>query len=239
MFSPYCVRTMAMIRLIVKPFVEHFIKITSTGLGNLPSYGPFVLVSNHRSDLDPLVIGSVIPRYVAWIADAFLFNIPVVNNLLRNLGAIPISTRRQEQLRAFRRSREVLRAGHPVGIFPEGHDTIVRGGARALGSFHAGFAELAAANRAPVLPVTVIPIEEEVRPLAIPTALKNWLRLPEDVARAHDRLVYRRVHVEIGQPIDTCAYSGGLCGKAAKTDVSHLVARTRLAIGKSFSHPMA
>jgi len=239
MFSPYCVRSMALIRLVIKPIFERFVKITSAGLGNLPQSGPFVLVSNHRSDLDPLVIGSVVPRYVAWVADAFLFNIPVMSGILRHLGAIPISARRQEQLRAFRRSREVLRAGHPVGIFPEGHDTIVRGGDRALGSFHAGFAELAVANRAPVLPVTVIPVEEELRPLAIPAVLKNWLHLPEDVAQAHDRLVYRRVHVEIGRRIDTSAYYGGVCGKAARADITDLIIQTRLAIGESFSHPVA
>lgn len=233
MFSPYCMKSMAFARMLLKPVVERYVNISSSGIENIPRSGPFVLVSNHRSDLDPLIIGSVVPRYVAWIADAFLFNIPFVSAFLRQLGVIPISKQRGEQLGAFRRSREVLRAGQPVGIFPEGHDTIV-GGARRLGRFHRGFAELAALSHTPVLPVTVIPLEEEVRPLRVPDFLRAWLKLPEDVAQIRNRLQYRRVHVEIGRRIDTTAYAGGLCGKAPRADLSRLVSDTRVAIGDTY-----
>lgn len=226
--------SMALVKMVLKPFVDHFVKISSAGLENIPRRGPFVLVSNHRSDLDPLIIGSVVPRYVAWIADSFLFNIPFVSQLLKQLGAIPISAQRREQLRAFRRSNEILRAGQPVGIFPEGHNSIVRGAGRALGKFQGGFAELAVTHGTPVLPVTVVPIEEEIRPLKIPRFLTEWLKLPADVAATRQRLVYHRVHVQIGRRIDTARYSGGLCGKAAKGDLARLVSDTRIAIGETF-----
>jgi 1-acyl-sn-glycerol-3-phosphate acyltransferase len=233
MFNPFCMRTMAFARTLLKPLVDHLIKISVSGIENIPRRGPFVLVSNHRSDLDPVIIASVVPRYVAWIADAFLFNIPFISNVLRQLGVIPISGQRREQLKAFRRSREILNAGQPVGIFPEGHDSIVHGSGLKLGRFHSGFAELAVKNHTPVLPVTVIPLEEAIQPLEIPSFIKDGLRLPDDVALTQQRVVYSRVHVEIGKRIDTSAYSGGLCGKAYKADVSGLVSRTRVAIGET------
>ena len=226
-------RSMAFARTLLKPLVDHLIQISVSGIENIPRRGPFVLVSNHRSDLDPIIIASVVPRYVAWIADAFLFNIPFVSTVLRQLGAIPISNRRREQLYAFRRSREILRAGQPVGIFPEGHDSIVRGAQLKLGRFHSGFAELAVQGQVPVLPVTVIPLEEDARQIRIPELIKDWLRLPPDVAATRQRIVYSRVHVEIGRRIDTSAYAGGLCAKARKTGLSALVSRTRLAIGRT------
>jgi 1-acyl-sn-glycerol-3-phosphate acyltransferase len=226
MVSPYCMRSMALAKMVLKPVIDHFVKISSAGLENIPRRGPFVLASNHRSDLDPLIIGSVVPRYVAWIADSFLFKIPFVGNILQQLGTIPISTCRREQLHAFRRSHEILRAGQPIGIFPEGHDTIVRGSERILGKFQGGFAELAIRHGIPVLPVTIVPIEEESHPIQIPWFLKDWLQLPEDVAQTRQRLIYRRVHVEIGRRIDTTGYSRGTA--------TRLVANTRITIGETF-----
>lgn len=224
----YCMRSTALLRPLLKPIIGRFIKISVSGIENIPRRGSFVLVSNHRSYLDPLVIGSVVPRYVAWIADSFLFNIPFVSLALRQLGTIPISTCPREQLRAFRRSREILRAGHAVGIFPEGHDTIVQGSCLKLGRFHAGFAELAVANKTPVLPVTLIPVEEIIHPFTVPDFLKTWLRLPADVAGTSRRLVYRKVHVEIGRRIDTADYPD------IHSDLPRLVSDTRIAIGDTF-----
>lgn len=233
MFSPFCMRSMAFARTLLKPLVDRLIKISVSGIENIPRRGPFVLVSNHRSDLDPVIIASVVPRYIAWVADAFLFNIPLVGTVLHQLGAIPISSRRREQLHAFRRSREILGAGQPVGIFPEGHDSIVRGARLKLGRFHSGFAELALQGHVPVLPVTVIPLEENARQIQIPDFVKAWLHLPQDVAATRQRIVYSRVHVEIGRRIETSPYAGGLCGKARKTGLFELVSRTRIAIGKT------
>lgn len=224
----YCVHSMALVKLMLRPVVDRLMKISVSGIEYIPRRGPFVLVSNHRSDLDALVIGSVVPRYVAWIADAFLFAIPFVSLILRQLGAIPISAGRREQLRAFRRSREILRAGHAVGIFPEGHDTIVHGSGPKLGRFHGGFAELAVANRTPVLPVTLIPVEEEIQPFNIPEFLKDWLKLPADVAGTCQRLVYRRVHVEIGRCIETADYAD------MRGEKVRLISDTRMMIGETY-----
>lgn len=226
----YCMRSMALVKFLIRPVIDRLMKISVSGIENIPRRGAFVLVSNHRSDLDALVIGSVVPRYVAWIADAFLFSIPLVNLILRQLGAIPISPGRREQLCAFRRSREILRAGHAVGIFPEGHDTIVHGSGPKLGKFHGGFAELAVANRTPVLPVTLIPVEEVIQPFNVPDFLKDWLKLPGDVAGTCQRLVYRRVHVEIGRRIEVADYAD------LRTDKARLISDTRMMIGETYRH---
>lgn len=240
MFSPYCSRTMALLKMLLGPVVGKFVKISAEGLENIPRRGPFVLVSNHRSFMDPIVITAVLPRYVAWVADAFLLNAPLIGSLLHRIGVIPISQERRDQLRAFRQSREIFRAGHAVGIFPEGHDSIVTANHTKVGRFHAGFAELALTNAVPVLPLTVLPVEERAHILTIPRYLRQLLRLPADVTAEQISLTYSKVHIEIGKHIDISPYMTAepIRHRTRNSGVSRLVMHTRLQIGETFRRSM-
>lgn len=195
------------IRNVLKPVFDLFVDIKTTGKENIPVDGPFILVSNHRSDMDPWVLTSAFPRYISWIADHYLFELPLIGKFMNEIGAIRISSSRSDQYRAFRRTKEVLESGHVVGIFPEGHDTMARNlHDLDLGDFHDGFADLALRFKVPILPCAVLSFKEKYEPLIIPPFVKNIFHVPEDVLNIERRLVYEKVHVHFGKPISIEPY---------------------------------
>jgi len=89
------------------------------GLENIPTRGPFLLVCNHQSDLDPLLIQSVIQRRVHALAKSTLFHQPVVRWIIPRIAAMPVR-RYQTDAQAVRMALRRLTAGWPVGVFIEG-----------------------------------------------------------------------------------------------------------------------
>lgn len=89
------------------------------GIENIPMKGPFLLICNHQSDLDPLLIHSVIPRPVHVVAKSTLFNAPGLRWILPRIAAIPVR-RYQTDAQAVRVALRRLGAGCAVGIFIEG-----------------------------------------------------------------------------------------------------------------------
>lgn len=230
MFATKYSQSLTLIKSVLRPIIHAAIGITVSGREHIPASQSFVLISNHRTDLDPLIITSVLPRYVAWVADSFLFNIPVLKGILASIGAIPISAGKKDQLAAFKSTKAMLSGGGGVGIFPEGHDSIINSRTK-LGNFYPGFAEMALRSGTPILPVTILPEEEFAHPFVIPGFVKDWLKLPEDVTAMTSRIMYRKVHVKFDPLISTTSYlpavNADRSGKAFKSAVNHLVAKTR------------
>ncbi|MDP6347166.1 MAG: lysophospholipid acyltransferase family protein [Dehalococcoidia bacterium] len=119
------------------------------GREKLPRQGPFLVVSNHLNLVDPPVImASMHPRRVIFMAKQELFKGPF-SWIIRGVGAFSVR-RNQLDRQAFRRAEEVLNAGFPVAVFPEG--------SRSKGSMKAGLpgaAFLAARSGVPLLPVGI------------------------------------------------------------------------------------
>lgn len=93
------------------------------GLEKIPEEGPALLVSNHISFIDWLVLLGLVRRPVRFVMYYKIFKIPVVNWAFRAAGAIPISGQREDARiyhEAFERIQQELDAGHLVCIFPEG-----------------------------------------------------------------------------------------------------------------------
>lgn len=121
------------------------------GEENLPRRGGVLVVSNHTSYWDPVVVGCALRRRVYFMAKAELFKIPLLGFIIKALGAFPV--RRDGADRAsIRRALELLRAGEVVGIFPEG----TRSHHGELLEPHLGAAMLALKGGVPMLPVAVI-----------------------------------------------------------------------------------
>lgn len=107
------------------PVVRGMFKLRVKGLENLPMAGPYVLVSNHVTNVDPLVVAYLtyvnIGRAPHFLAKESLFRIPVVGKLLLAAGQIPVyrtsGQRNDEPLRA---AHQFLKNGHTIAIFPEG-----------------------------------------------------------------------------------------------------------------------
>lgn len=86
----------------------------------LPSEGPAILVCNHVSALDPLLIQSAIrKRLVIWMMAGEYYDIPVLGSVFRAVHAIPVQ-RSGRDLTATRAALRALENGRILGIFPEG-----------------------------------------------------------------------------------------------------------------------
>ncbi len=113
--------------------------------------GPFIVVANHESILDILLLARM-PREMKWIAKEELFSVPWVGWMLRLSGDIPIRRGDAESGGdALARAREYLARGMSVMLFPEG----TRSASGKLLPFKSGAFRLAAETGVPVLPVAV------------------------------------------------------------------------------------
>ncbi len=106
----------------------------------VPRTGPLLLVCNHVSVADPLVLTAAArPRRTAMMAKAELFKNPVFAALLRTCRAFPIK-RNQVDVGAVRHALALLEEGHSLVVFPEGH--VSRTGHMRRGHVGAGFFSL-------------------------------------------------------------------------------------------------
>ncbi|SDU14659.1 MFS transporter [Halopseudomonas salegens] len=98
-------------------------RVTHENLEAIPDEGPCLLVCNHVSFVDAVLIGGAVRRPVRFVMYHRIYNLPVLNFIFRTAGAVPIAPRSEcEQTfeQAFQRIGEYLAAGEVVCIFPEG-----------------------------------------------------------------------------------------------------------------------
>ncbi len=143
------------LRTMLVPFFLVYFRMKRIGTEHLPRSGPLLLASNHRSFLDPFVIGTLVRRPVYYMAKRELFEHPVVAWILNALGAFPVDRGAGDE-EAMATARAILARGDCVVLFPEG--TRMRTGP--LGAPRRGVARLALQTGAPVAPVAVIGTED-------------------------------------------------------------------------------
>src|SRR5947199_3496386 len=97
--------------------VRSLYRVTALGLENLPG-GGFLLVPNHITWVDALVLQLACPRPIRYVIDEAYYHKPILHPFLRALGCIPINTRRSHH--AVRTAAEKIDAGEIVCVFPEG-----------------------------------------------------------------------------------------------------------------------
>lgn len=139
-------------RLLFAMIIKIFGRYQVSGLQNLPDSGPALVVSNHISNWDPLVVGVVMPRQINFVAKEVLFKIPLVGFLMRAWGAVPISRERGNR-EALTKSMELLKDGRVVGIFIEGKRNL--GNPDKMLDPQPGAAMLALKSGVPVVPVAL------------------------------------------------------------------------------------
>src|SRR5579859_5970118 len=116
-----------------------------------PGGGPVIVVSNHLSDLDPLVVGSALRRRVTFMAKHELFEVPGVRWWITKCGAFPVR-RGAPDRQALRTPLGILHGGGVLVMFPEG----TRGLDRTLREPEPGAALLARRTGAALLQVAVL-----------------------------------------------------------------------------------
>lgn len=89
------------------------------GLGNIPQTGPFLLLANHESILDPILIQAVCPRPVHTMAKSTQFATPLMSWVMRQVKSFPVR-RYQVDPQSVRMVLRRLEQGEAVGIYPEG-----------------------------------------------------------------------------------------------------------------------
>jgi glycerol-3-phosphate dehydrogenase (NAD(P)+) len=139
------------LRALLVPAFLIYLRMQRIGREHLPKSGPLLLASNHRSFLDPFVIGTLVRRPVYYMAKRELFEKRWQAWILNGLGAFPVD-RGAGDGAALETARAILARGDVVVVFPEG--TRVRRGP--LGMPRRGIGRLALEAGVPVAPVAVI-----------------------------------------------------------------------------------
>lgn len=125
-----------------------------SGLENIPLNGPAVVVCNHVSFVDWLVIGGSIKRPMRFVMDYRFASLPIASFLLRQGKVIPIATQKENPTikeQAFERIAEELRDGELVCIFPEGRITADGN----MGRFQSGIERILRDTPVPVIPMAL------------------------------------------------------------------------------------
>lgn len=168
-------------------------RLEERGLERIPEEGPAVLVCNHVSYVDALVVTAACRRPIRWVMYYKIFRIPLLSFFFRAVRAIPIAGAKEDPAmleRAYASIAEALAAGDLVGVFPEGKLT----GDGEMDAFRPGIAR--------VLERTPVPV--------VPLALSGlWRSL---FARNHDKFqhwrhLFPRVRLSVGEALPAAAAS--------------------------------
>jgi 1-acyl-sn-glycerol-3-phosphate acyltransferase len=138
--------------------------LRTEGRENMPRQGPALLIANHQSYLDPVLVGLASRRHLCFLARKTLFHNPLFARLIYRLNAVPID---QEGVgkEGIRTIENQLRRGQAVVVFPEGERT-------ADGQVHPlkpGIHLLIRRTKAPIVPVGIAGAFE---------AWPRWRRFP-------------------------------------------------------------
>ncbi len=117
----------------------------------MPDEGPVLILSNHESTLDPVLVGILFRRKLVYLAKKSLFKNPIFGGLIRSYDSIPID-RERGGLEGLRAILERLKLGQAVLIFPEG----TRSRTGRLLPIKGGFLSVAKRSQATLLPVAVV-----------------------------------------------------------------------------------
>ncbi|MBL8399697.1 MAG: MFS transporter [Candidatus Accumulibacter phosphatis] len=115
-----------MLRFIAWLLVHSVYRLQQRGLQNIPEEGAAVLVCNHVSFVDPIVIAAASRRPIRFVMDYRIYRMPVISLIFRHMRAIPIAPARDDAVMmeaAFEEVASALAAGELVAIFPEGRIT--------------------------------------------------------------------------------------------------------------------
>ncbi len=143
-----------LMRFIVWMLIHTVYRLEKSGLEMIPDEGAAVIVCNHVSFVDALVIAAACPRPIRFVMDHRIFGIPVLSFVFRTSRAIPIAPAKEDPAmmeRAFAEVARALQEGDLVALFPEGRITDTG----ELYPFRPGITRILAATPVPVVPMAL------------------------------------------------------------------------------------
>jgi 1-acyl-sn-glycerol-3-phosphate acyltransferase len=138
-----------MVQWFISTYLAAVFGLRATGRKHIPDQGALMLVSNHLSHLDVLILGILLDRPLNYVARSTLFFFPL-GPFIRSLGAFPIQ-RDGIGAQGLKETLRRLKSGGIVTLFPEGTRTTDG----ELGELKSGIALLAAKARVPILPAAI------------------------------------------------------------------------------------
>ncbi|MDP5188333.1 MFS transporter [Rheinheimera baltica] len=142
------------VRFVIYLLSHTMYRVTSRGLEHIPAEGAAVLVANHVSYVDALLIGGAVRRPVRFVMEKAIYDLPVANWLFKAARTIPICSKQKNEVvyeAAFVAIKRELDAGNLVCIFPEGRLTKTG----EMDSFRPGIERILAETPVPVVPMAL------------------------------------------------------------------------------------
>lgn len=173
----------------------------------VPREDAVLLVSNHRSFMDPVVLTVAVDRPIRFACHHYMGQVPLLREAVRGLGCFPLEEPQHRQQHFFRQATELLKAREMVGVFPEGASPMVEfTQPNAIGKFYKGFAHLALRSQVrelAILPVAIASNTEEQISSRIPLKLLSFFDPDEplfDRPGWHPVTLYKQTNILIGRP---------------------------------------
>ena len=143
-----------LLRFIAWLFIHVFYRIRKRGVEHIPAEGAALIVCNHVSFVDPVILMAVSPRPVRFVMDHRIFRTPLISFVFRHTRSIPIAPAKEDPAmmeRAFAEVSAALREGELVGIFPEGAITATGD----IAPFRPGVTRILERDPVPVIPLAL------------------------------------------------------------------------------------
>lgn len=140
----------AILRVLIKLIIASVFRIRVTGLDHIPAVGPAILVANHASFLDSIILSVYPQRHIWFMAKNSQYAHPVIRWFLKLARSFPVR-RYTTDVQAVRNALRILQNGHIMGVFPEGE----RNWDGKMMKFKQGTMRLILASGYPVIPVGI------------------------------------------------------------------------------------
>lgn len=143
-----------LMRFMAWMLIHSVYRLEKRGLENVPHEGAALIVCNHVSYVDALVISAACRRPIRWVMDHNIFRVPLLSFFFRTARAIPIAGGRENPRvleQAYDAIADALSKGELVGIFPEGRLT----SDGEIGAFRGGVSRIVARTPVPVIPMAL------------------------------------------------------------------------------------
>lgn len=182
------------------------VKTTLHYQDRIPQGIPIIVVSNHRSFLDALLLITAIPTRLRIACHHYMGKTPGLKEIVNLLDCFPLATSKQKQQHFFTTTEKLLHAQQWVGLFPEGAQPMIQPTMPGeINRFQRGFAHLAyrlpVANLA-ILPVAIASLKETI----YPTFPIRWLSVLDrsepffQKEGLHPLVMYHSVKLLFGEP---------------------------------------
>jgi 1-acyl-sn-glycerol-3-phosphate acyltransferase len=179
-----------LVRFIVWMLIHSVYRLEKSGLEKIPDEGAAVIVCNHVSFVDALVIAAACRRPIRFVMDHRIFKLPILSFVFRTSRTIPIASAKEDPAmmeRAFAEVAQALKEGDLVAIFPEGRITDTG----ELNPFRPGIKRIIEATPVPVVPV------------ALRGLWGSFFSRKDGAAMSKPQrfIPFRRIGLSVGQPV--------------------------------------